>query len=71
MILFSSHRFDVVEQICCRAVILSGGRIVAEEQMHGAGGTRDSSTLEDVFARVTCQQDYASLAAEILHVVRS
>jgi len=30
MILFSTHRFDMVEKVCTRAVILSKGRLVAE-----------------------------------------
>ena len=30
MVLFSSHRFDVVEKICSRVVILHHGRVVAE-----------------------------------------
>ena len=30
MILFSSHRFDIVERVCSRVVILHSGRIVAE-----------------------------------------
>ena len=30
MILFSTHRFDMVEKLCSRVVILSSGRLVAE-----------------------------------------
>ena len=30
MILFSTHRFDMVEKVCSRAVILSRGRVAAE-----------------------------------------
>src|SRR6516162_2385329 len=36
MILFSSHRFDMVEKICSRAVILSKGRLVAEHTVSTA-----------------------------------
>ena len=32
MVLFSTHRFDIVEQLCSRVVILSRGRIVAEHE---------------------------------------
>jgi ABC-2 type transport system ATP-binding protein len=70
MILFSSHRLDVVEQICSRVMILHAGRVAAEERI---GPLRDSagvSPLEDVFARVTQQEDYASLAEEILQVIQ-
>ena len=30
MILFSTHRFDMVEKVCSRAVILSKGKLAAE-----------------------------------------
>ena len=33
MVLFSTHRFDMVEQLCSRVVILSKGRIAAEHDM--------------------------------------
>ena len=39
MILFSTHRFDMVEQLCSRVVILSAGRIVrATASPTSAGG---------------------------------
>jgi len=71
MILFSSHRFDVVEQICSRALILSSGRLVAEEHVTGLRASPGSQSLEEVFARVTRQEDYTCVAEEILQVVRS
>src|SRR5262252_7850115 len=37
MVLFSSHRFDMVEKICSRAIILSKGRLVAQ---HTVSSTR-------------------------------
>src|SRR5439155_9554784 len=33
MILFSTHRFDMVEKVCSRAVILSAGRLAAEHRV--------------------------------------
>jgi ABC-2 type transport system ATP-binding protein len=68
MVLFSTHRFDMVEQLCTRVVILSHGRIVAE---HDVAAFRDggSSSLEDVFVRATGQDDFAPLARQILEVV--
>ena len=33
MVLFSTHRFDMVEQVCSRVVILSHGHIVAEHDV--------------------------------------
>ena len=42
MVLFSTHRFDMVEKLCSRVVILSAGRLVAEQRVsrHGSGGRR-------------------------------
>ena len=71
MILFSSHRLDVVEQICGRVMILREGRVVAEERITRQRGSFEGSSLEEVFARVTRQEDYTSMAQEILQVVRS
>ena len=69
MILFSSHRFDMVEKICTRAVILSKGRLVAEHTV-SAARLGDSATLEDLFVRVTDQPDFSPVARAILDVVR-
>jgi ABC-2 type transport system ATP-binding protein len=68
MVLFSTHRFDMVEQLCSRVVILSAGRIVVEEDTASFAGAR-SQSLEDVFIRATRQEDFAPLARKILDVV--
>jgi len=70
MILFSSHRLDVVEQICSRVLILRAGKIVAEQAIDRLPGLH-VSPLEEVFAKATLQEDYTSLAEEILRVVRA
>ena len=70
MILFSTHRFDMVERLCSRAVILSNGRKVAEHVVTGSGATRTSS-LEETFCRVTEQPDFRPLAKAILDTIRS
>jgi len=69
MILFSTHRFDMVEKLCSRVVILSRGRLVAEEHVADFRGPSQRS-LEDVFARVTEQEDFTPIAREILDLVR-
>jgi ABC-2 type transport system ATP-binding protein len=68
MILFSTHRFDMVEKLCSRVVILSAGRLVAEQRvsdMDRAG----AGSLEDIFVRVTEQPDYTPVARQILDVI--
>jgi len=70
MVLFSTHRFDMVEQLCSRVVILSAGRIVAA---HEAASLRDpqSPSLEEIFVRATRQSDFTPLARQILDVVQA
>jgi ABC-2 type transport system ATP-binding protein len=71
MILFSSHRLDVVEQLCSRVVILNGGRVVAQDDVGTLRTTLAAPSLEQVFAKVTAQDDYSSVAASILQVARA
>ena len=55
MVLFSTHRFDIVEQLCSRVVILSRGRIVGRARRR-ALLQPGSRSLEDVFVRSTGQE---------------
>lgn len=71
MVLFSSHRLDVVEAICSRVVILHDGRVVAQDRVEVLRESLASASLEAVFARVTRQQDFADVADQILEVVGS
>ena len=66
MILMSSHRMDVVEELCARVIILHHGRIVAEGTPTELRSSRFSGSLEGVFAAVTEQQDYAARVNAIL-----
>jgi ABC-2 type transport system ATP-binding protein len=70
MILFSTHRFDMVEKLCSRVVILSAGRIVAEQRIVAAD-TRRPSELEELFVRATKQDDYAPIAREIFETIQA
>jgi ABC-2 type transport system ATP-binding protein len=68
MIVMSSHRLDVVEELCPRVIILHRGRIVAEGQPAELRATRFSGSFEDVFAAVTEQKDYAARVSALLDV---
>src|SRR4029453_11317208 len=70
MILFSSHRLDVVEKVCSSVVILHHGRIVASTGTSAADDATGSPSLEDVFARATEQEDYTIVAKDILSVMQ-
>ena len=69
MILFSTHRFDMVERLCSRVVILSKGRLVAEETVADFRGGDPS--LEEYFVRVTNTDDYLPVARQILDLIRA
>ena len=71
MVLFSSHRFDVVEKVCSRVVILHDGRVAAEGTVGQLRQQGAMPSLEDVFAQVTRQEDYTEVAGEILRVMRN
>jgi ABC-2 type transport system ATP-binding protein len=71
MVLFSSHRLDVVQRVCSRVVILSQGRIVAEEDVRRRAAEGAVESLEDVFVAVTAPENYSAMAREIFDVVRT
>jgi ABC-2 type transport system ATP-binding protein len=70
MILFSTHRFDMVEKLCSRVVILSKGRLAAEQPLSDFGPAAEVS-LEDYFVRVTQTDDYLPVARQILDLIRT
>jgi len=70
MVLFSTHRFDMVEQLCSRVVMLSAGRVVAEADL-AALGPKGSGALEAMFMQATGQPDYTPVARRILEAISS
>ncbi len=71
MVLFSSHRFDVVQQLCSRVIILREGSVVAEGRVRDLCGSVASGSLEEVFAIATGREDFTPIAASILETVRT
>ena len=69
-ILLSSHRMDLVETLCERVIILHRGQIVAEGTAAELQAQRHSETLDEVFALVTEQEDYADRAQRLMQVVQ-
>jgi ABC-2 type transport system ATP-binding protein len=68
MIFFSTHRFDMVEKLCSRVIVLSSGRVVLERRV--ADFAREGpDSLEDTFVRATAQADCAPLARQILDTI--
>jgi ABC-2 type transport system ATP-binding protein len=69
MILFSSHVLEVVEKVCSRVVILYKGKVVLQDTIENVKASLNPD-LQQVFAQVTHQQDYAPVAQAILAAVR-
>jgi ABC-2 type transport system ATP-binding protein len=68
MIFFSTHRFDMVEKLCSRVIVLASGRVVVERRV--SEFDRDGpGSLEATFVRATHQPDFAPLAREILDTI--
>ena len=68
MVLFSTHRFDMVEKLCSRVIVLSSGRVALERRV--ADFAREGpDSLEETFVRTTRQQDFAPLARQILDTI--
>ena len=70
MVLFSTHRFDIVEQLCSRVVILSARPHRRRARCRGAAASPDRRSLEDVFVRSTGQDDFTPVARQILDVMQ-
>jgi ABC-2 type transport system ATP-binding protein len=68
MILFSTHRFDMVEKLCSRVIVLSSGRIALERRVADFEPEGPDS-LEETFVRATEQPDFAPLARQILETI--
>ena len=68
MVLFSTHRFDMVEKLCSRVIVLSSGRVALERRV--ADFEREGpDSLEETFVRATKQPDFAPLARQILDTI--
>jgi ABC-2 type transport system ATP-binding protein len=68
MIFFSTHRFDMVEKLCSRVIVLSSGRVVLERRV--ADFAREGpDSLEDTFVRATRQPDFVPLARQIVETI--
>ncbi len=68
-VLYSSHVLDLVEKLCARVVVLSRGRVVADDSVDGLRRLRASGSLEEVFGQLVLRQDPEQTAHDIASVV--
>jgi ABC-2 type transport system ATP-binding protein len=68
MIFFSTHRFDMVEKLCSRVIVLSSGRVALERRV-AEFAAEGPDSLEETFVRATEQPDFVPLARQILDTI--
>ncbi len=69
-ILMSSHVIEVVEQLCTDVVILSDGRVVANDRVDRLRGLQQDQTLEHVFVKLAVREDTDATAKAMLETIR-
>ncbi len=69
MVLFSSHVLDIVERVCSRVVILSRGRVVADDSIARLQELSRQPSLEAVFAQLAVSRDIDAVASGILDAI--
>ena len=61
-IFYCSHVMDVVERVCDRIVVISGGRIIADGPFEQLQAESAGSSLEHIFTQLTGQGGYEGVA---------
>ncbi len=69
-VLYISHVLEVVEQVCSRVVVIAKGRILADAPPSELVELMSLPNLETVFAQLVQQQETASVAQQIVEVMR-
>jgi ABC-2 type transport system ATP-binding protein len=70
-VLFSSHELETVERVCTHVVILSRGKIVADDSIERLRALMAAPSLEAVFSQLAIEQDTASIARDIADLIRA
>ncbi len=69
-VFYCSHMMDVVERVCDRIVILSGGNIVADGSYQELAAARAGGSLEDIFAELTGTGGEEAAVQDVLAAMR-
>jgi ABC-2 type transport system ATP-binding protein len=70
-ILLSSHVMEVVEKICSRVVILSKGRVAADDSVERLRELMRLPSLEEIFARLTQEFSTETFANRIVEAMQA
>src|SRR5260221_14390386 len=71
MIFYCSHVLEVLEKVCSGVVILSKGRVVAQDSLERLRELMNQPSLEGIFAQLTRDEDHPALAGRILEVMQA
>jgi ABC-2 type transport system ATP-binding protein len=71
MVFYSSHVLEVVEKVCLRVIILSKGRVVADDAIDQLRDRLHQPSLEGVFAQLTNETQQPDVVGNILEVMQA
>lgn len=71
IVLFSSHELETVERVCSHVVILSRGKIVADDSIEHLRTLMAVPTLEGIFSQLAVEQDTAAISREIADLIHA
>jgi ABC-2 type transport system ATP-binding protein len=69
LVFYSSHELETVERISTRVIILSEGRIAADDSAARLRELMHLASLEDVFAKLAVREDLDALADRLVETV--
>ena len=70
-VLLSSHEMDTIERVCSRVIILSKGRVVADDSIAQLRTMMSLPSLERVFSQLALEQDTEAISCEIVDLIES
>ena len=70
-IFYCSHVMDVVERVCDRIVIISGGRVIADGTFEQLQASSTEASLERIFTQLTGEGGHAAVAGEFIRAFDS
>lgn len=71
VVLFSSHELETVERVCSHMVILSRGKIVADDSIEHLRTLMAVPTLEGIFSQLAVEQDSGAISRQIADLIRA
>ena len=69
VVLFSSHELETVERVCSHVVILSRGKVVADDSIERLRVLMSVPTLEEIFSQLAVEQDPPAISREVADLI--